>query len=182
MYAQIAELCKTFSSSQLYFFMLCFLLFLLQMQDSPRTFEDVDVDVDDHVNYTLENSDTFQNLALNWIHSEQYVDVPMKSDEELMTNTAKSPLNEGTPNPNTTYEITDDGTTDDTFMAFNLKNETCVGEPEYCNYTEHEYRQMVYDYLFPTAGEWVLIGCHAIVFLVGLVSLLAVVLFCFLFF
>lgn len=152
---------------------------MLQIQDSPRTFEDVDVD--DHVNYTLENSDTFKNLALNWIHSEQYVDVPMKSDEELMTNTAKLLLNEGTPNPNTTYEITDGGTTVDTFMAFNLNNETCVGEPEYCNYTEHEYRQMVYEYLFPTPGEWVLIGCHAVVFLVGLVSFLAVVRFCFFF-
>lgn len=50
------------------------------------------------------------------------------------------------------------------------ENYTCVGEPEYCNYTEEEYLEMVYDYIFPTPGEWVLIGFHTIVFLVGLVS------------
>lgn len=52
----------------------------------------------------------------------------------------------------------------------NSTNYTCVGEPEYCNLTEEEYLEMIYEYLFPTPGEWVLIGCHTIVFLVGLVS------------
>lgn len=51
-------------------------------------------------------------------------------------------------------------------------NDTCVGEPEYCNLTEVEYLEMLYDYIFPTPGEWVLIGFHAAVFLVGLVSFL----------
>ena len=50
------------------------------------------------------------------------------------------------------------------------ENTTCVGEPEYCNFTEEEYLQMVYDYIFPTPGEWVLIGFHTVVFLIGLVS------------
>lgn len=49
-------------------------------------------------------------------------------------------------------------------------NGTCIGEPEYCNYTEQEYNEMIYDYIFPTPGEWVLIGFHTVVFLVGLVS------------
>lgn len=50
------------------------------------------------------------------------------------------------------------------------QNETCVGAPEYCNYTREEYIKMLYDYIFPTTGEWILIGCHAVVFVVGLVS------------
>lgn len=59
---------------------------------------------------------------------------------------------------------------DKPFNSNYSENYTCVGEPEYCNYTEGEYLEMVYDYIFPTPGEWVLIGFHTIVFLVGLVS------------
>lgn len=51
------------------------------------------------------------------------------------------------------------------------RNETCVGAPEYCNFTREEYVNMVYEYIFPTTGEWILIVCHAVVFIVGLVSI-----------
>lgn len=61
-------------------------------------------------------------------------------------------------------------TVDGDSNACYTENYTCVGEPEYCNYTEGEYLEMIYDYIFPTPGEWVLIGFHTIVFLVGLVS------------
>lgn len=48
-------------------------------------------------------------------------------------------------------------------------NSTCVGDPLYCNLTETEYHEMLYDYIFPTTGEWILIGFHGAVFTVGLV-------------
>lgn len=47
---------------------------------------------------------------------------------------------------------------------------TCVGEKEYCNYTREEYIGLLYDYIYPTTGEWILIGSHCVVFLMGLVS------------
>lgn len=46
----------------------------------------------------------------------------------------------------------------------------CVGEVEYCNLTKSEYEELLYDYLSPTAPEWVLIVSHIVVFLMGLVS------------
>lgn len=48
-------------------------------------------------------------------------------------------------------------------------NRTCVGDPLYCNLTEAEYHEMLYEYIFPTTGEWILIGFHGAVFTVGLV-------------
>lgn len=59
---------------------------------------------------------------------------------------------------------------DNTTITNYTHNETCVGEPEYCNYTREEYIKMLYDYIFPTTGEWILIGCHSAVFIIGLVS------------
>lgn len=49
-------------------------------------------------------------------------------------------------------------------------NITCVGEPLYCNYTYEEYVQMLYDYIYPSVSEWILIFSHAVVFFMGLVS------------
>lgn len=46
----------------------------------------------------------------------------------------------------------------------------CVGEPDYCNYTYEEYVEMLYDYIYPTVPEWILIFSHAVVFFMGLVS------------
>lgn len=66
----------------------------------------------------------------------------------------------------TLWPIIDKATNSNTLF----ENYTCVGEPEYCNLTEAEYLEMIYDYIFPTPGEWVLIGFHTIVFFVGLVS------------
>lgn len=50
-------------------------------------------------------------------------------------------------------------------------NITCVGEPIYCNYTYDEYVQMLYDYIYPTVPEWILIISHTVVFFMGLVSI-----------
>ncbi len=47
----------------------------------------------------------------------------------------------------------------------------CVGDPLYCNLTESEYRKLVYDYIWPSVPEWILIFSHLIVFLMGLVNL-----------
>lgn len=52
-----------------------------------------------------------------------------------------------------------------------VTNRTCVGDPLYCNLTEAEYREMLYEYIFPTTGEWILIGFHGAVFTVGLVCI-----------
>lgn len=131
----------------------------------------MEVDDSGHVNYTLQKEDTFENLAMNWFHSEQFVEMPLKSDDGLATRTFGSINEDNTTTQNGTYEMIDgDITTDDTLMELDQNNETCPGEQEYCNYTELQYRQMLFDYIFPTPGEWVLIGCHTIVFLVGLVS------------
>lgn len=61
-------------------------------------------------------------------------------------------------------------TMDSQLTTESIYNDTCVGELEYCNYTEGEYNDMLYNYIFPTPGEWVAIGFHLAVFLVGLVS------------
>ncbi|GAB0095139.1 G protein-coupled receptor, rhodopsin-like [Sergentomyia squamirostris] len=49
-------------------------------------------------------------------------------------------------------------------------NITCVGDPMYCNLTYNEYMDLLYDYIFPTVPEWILIFSHSIVFLMGLVG------------
>lgn len=64
--------------------------------------------------------------------------------------------------------------TDDSCINHNI---TCVGEPQYCNYTYDEYVEMLYDYIYPTVPEWILIATHAVVFFMGLVS--GLIKFCF---
>lgn len=49
-------------------------------------------------------------------------------------------------------------------------NITCVGEREYCNLTYDEYIILLYDYIYPTTPEWILICSHLVVFIMGLVS------------
>lgn len=63
----------------------------------------------------------------------------------------------------------DNSTTIDDESKNLRRNSTCVGDPLYCNLTEEEYHEMLYDYIFPTTGEWILIGFHGAVFTVGLV-------------
>lgn len=46
----------------------------------------------------------------------------------------------------------------------------CVGDPEYCNYTEEAYFEMLNEYIFPQPYEWVLIATHGIVFVIGLIG------------
>lgn len=46
----------------------------------------------------------------------------------------------------------------------------CVGEKLYCNLSKEEYEDLLYDYIFPSLPEWILIISHIIVFLMGLVS------------
>lgn len=57
--------------------------------------------------------------------------------------------------------------TDESCINHNI---TCMGDPIYCNYTYEEYVEMLYDYIYPTIPEWILIASHAVVFFMGLVS------------
>lgn len=133
------------------------------------------VGINDYVNYASEDISVVRNLASNLQHSDQQnIDLLSANDkptdeEWLLTNTLQ-PL--GTDKVMIGINATCgtiDGNDGDTITCYQ-ENVTCVGDPEYCNYTELEYLQMLYDYIFPTPGEWVLIGFHAAVFIVGLVS------------
>ncbi|CAB3246631.1 unnamed protein product [Arctia plantaginis] len=48
--------------------------------------------------------------------------------------------------------------------------EECIGLKEYCNLTEEEYVRMLNEYIYPNTYEWILIGTHTIVFIIGLVG------------
>ncbi|CAH2057388.1 unnamed protein product, partial [Iphiclides podalirius] len=52
----------------------------------------------------------------------------------------------------------------------NTTEEPCVGSPEFCNLTRDEYVTMLKEYIYPQTYEWVLIGTHTVVFIVGLVG------------
>lgn len=133
------------------------------------------VGINDYVNYASEDIGVVRNVASNLQHSDQQnIDLSSANDkppdeEWLLTNTIQ-PLStdKAMIGINATCG-TVDGNDGDT-ISCSQENVTCVGDPEYCNYTEFEYLQMLYDYIFPTPGEWVLIGFHAAVFIVGLVS------------
>lgn len=56
-------------------------------------------------------------------------------------------------------------------------NITCVGDRQYCNLTYDEYMSLLYDYIYPTVPEWILIGSHSVVFVMGLVSCLEIMQF-----
>lgn len=128
------------------------------MPDETRAFDDVDAN--DYVNYSLEDNGALRNLASNLLHSEQHIDLHKSNDEWLQQTNTIRPINDQLNNVNATCDI----------EPCYIENVTCIGDPEYCNYTELEYLRMLYDYIFPTPGEWVLIGFHMAVFLVGLVS------------
>lgn len=49
----------------------------------------------------------------------------------------------------------------------NNKNETCTND--YCE-TDDDYIDRIEAYLFPSVYEWILIGLHCLVFIVGLVG------------
>lgn len=129
-----------------------------------------DVGINDYINYALEENDALRNLASNLQHTEQqHIDLLAKPDDEW-------PMADTQPTLNTADKMIGINATcglgdgnGDTNTCYQ-ENVTCVGDPEYCNLTELEYLQMLYDYIFPTPGEWVLIGFHAAVFIVGLVS------------
>nr|XP_026497647.1 orexin receptor type 1-like [Vanessa tameamea] len=48
--------------------------------------------------------------------------------------------------------------------------EKCVGDAEYCNMTKEDYVAMLNDYIYPQTYEWILIGTHTAVFVIGLVG------------
>lgn len=54
----------------------------------------------------------------------------------------------------------------------NTTNNTadCVGDPQFCNLSREEYVEMLNNYIYPHTYEWVLIGTHTVVFIVGLVG------------
>lgn len=101
-----------------------------------------------------------KNVSSNSAHSEELL---IKPAEEWLTTNTLWPIGDKPTNSTTLYNITDP-------ITYHTENNTCVGDPEYCTLSEEDYYQMVYDYIFPTFGEWVLIGFHSLVFLVGLVS------------
>ncbi|OWR50755.1 allatotropin receptor [Danaus plexippus plexippus] len=53
-------------------------------------------------------------------------------------------------------------------------SEPCVGDAEFCNMTREDYIQMLYEYIYPQTYEWVLIGVHTTVFVIGLIGNLLV--------
>lgn len=61
----------------------------------------------------------------------------------------------------------DDSTTE--FYDVNF-TEPCVGDIEYCNMTREDYIEMLHEYIFPNAFEWVLICIHFVVFIIGLIG------------
>lgn len=134
-----------------------------------------DIGINDYVNYALEDNGALRNPVSNLQHTEQqHIDLSavVKSDEEWPLTNTQQPLNTDkmiSGGINATCGGVDGN--GDTITCY-PENVTCVGDPEYCNLTELEYLQMLYDYIFPTPGEWVLIGFHAAVFIVGLVSYL----------
>lgn len=82
-----------------------------------------------------------------------------------------------------TGQLNEDGLESGTFFMLNATckehedpnciidhNITCVGDPIYCNLTYDEYLHLLYDYIYPSIPEWILICSHAVVFLMGLVS------------
>lgn len=62
------------------------------------------------------------------------------------------------------------GTNDNNHTIAVVIDDGCVGVPEYCNLTHDEYEAMLMAFIYPTWTEWVLIGAHVVVFVMGLVS------------
>ncbi|XP_075985668.1 orexin receptor type 2-like [Anticarsia gemmatalis] len=50
------------------------------------------------------------------------------------------------------------------------KTEECIGQVEFCNMSREEYVSMIIDYVYPHTYEWILIGTHSLVFIMGLVG------------
>lgn len=134
---------------------------------------------DDRINNTVWSSSQFNTMPQ---YSRHRIDsVQLKHREKRSASiVSSSPLPLSSPAPaipapttETAYSVNvtclETNNYDNTVPCYQ-QNETCVGAPEYCNYTREEYIKMLYDYIFPTTGEWILIGCHGIVFIVGLVS------------
>lgn len=141
-------------------------------QDRGEPFGYVNLLLDENNNEIKgEQDDDYLNGAeifLNQFISEQHIDVVKRDNYEWSVTTAPTP-NDEIKDINSTC-IDADGMVDDSSDLCHQENITCVGAPEYCNYTYEEYQSMLYDYIFPTTGEWILIGFHAAVFTIGLVS------------
>lgn len=82
--------------------------------------------------------------------------------DDVVSNSASAP-----PSVIDGYNLYNNSCVDENCPDYNI---TCVGEPIYCNYTYEEYVQMLYDYIYPTVPEWILIISHSVVFIMGLVS------------
>ncbi|XP_072948111.1 orexin/Hypocretin receptor type 1-like [Epargyreus clarus] len=52
----------------------------------------------------------------------------------------------------------------------NYTEEECIGAAEFCNMTREDYTTMLNNYIYPQVYEWVLIGTHTAVFIIGLVG------------
>lgn len=133
---------------------------------------DVDIDADVDVNETsLAN---FSRSSENSITDAQTLTANASVRDYFIDHTAYSLSisdGAGVSISNENYLVDDvNETCTDEKLCFH-ENITCVGDPIYCNYTYEEYVQMLYDYLYPTIPEWILICSHTIVFFMGLVSI-----------
>lgn len=112
-------------------------------------------------------------ISSNQFISGQYVDVLAASNNNFVGSTVGTAIR--TTRMAETSIDDSNGVVNSTFIGDTGSNNlatnstTCVGDSLYCNLTEAEYHEMLYDYIFPTTGEWILIGFHGAVFTVGLV-------------
>lgn len=144
---------------------------------------------DDYANYVFNGSDNgnIENFngfykrteITNLLRSEQqHIDFIDNDDDNHETTTIASVTMQiaSTVSDETTSSHNDSCTNADISAGGELsitchqENITCVGEIEYCNLTYEEYKQMLEEYIFPSVWEWILIGMHGTVFLIGLVS------------
>lgn len=65
------------------------------------------------------------------------------------------------------HSISDDFYNDNDNVSSNFTHEECFND--YC-LSDADYMDMIYDHLYPTAFEWVLIFMHTVTFVVGLVG------------
>lgn len=139
-----------------------------------------------HVDTKVANSTHIKSnldLSAKLLRSEQQLESASFDSIESTTLLTSSLT---TNNESTSYSNvicgTDDGNDNDNSNPCIHLNDTCVGAPEYCNYTKEEYIKMLEDYIWPSTGVWILIGFHAAVFLIGLVSLFIYLLSSFMYF
>ncbi|XP_034826219.1 orexin/Hypocretin receptor type 1-like [Maniola hyperantus] len=111
-----------------------------------------------NINSTIDNIpmlDYKENSMISNLTDEKTLTKDLKDKDKMVANRSD--------------EIEDRSTTE-FFDADNYTEDSCVGDPEYCNMTKEEYFEMLNEYIYPQPYEWVLIATHAIVFVIGLIG------------